>query len=153
LADVDGVMNGVAIVGDKVGETMYYGAGAGGDATASAVIANLIEIARSESAAAMMGFNKPLETGLKLADKGDINSKYYIRIEAKDEVGVLGKIATLLAEHKISVENFMQKNKGDLASLLLSTHSAKESDIQSALLSIGNLDCIVKTPVMIRIEG
>ena len=153
LADVDGVMNGVAIVGDKVGETMYYGAGAGGDATASAVIANLIEIARSESAAAMMGFNKPLESGLKLADKGDITSKYYIRIEAKDEAGVLAKIATVLAEHKISVENFMQKNKGSSASLLLSTHSAKENDIQNALGSIGMLDCIAKAPVMIRIEG
>jgi len=153
LADVDGVMNGVAIVGDKVGETMYYGAGAGGDATASAVIANLIEIARSESPAAMMGFNKPLETGLKLANKGDISSKYYIRIEAKDELGVLGKIATVLSEYKISVENFMQKNKGNLASLLLSTHIAKEDDIQKALLSIETLDCIVKKPVMIRIEG
>ena len=153
LADVDGVMNGVAIVGDKVGETMYYGAGAGGDATASAVIANLIEIARSESPAAMMGFNKPLETGLRLANKGDISTKYYIRIEAKDEVGVLGKIATLLAEHKISIENFMQKNKGSSASLLLSTHTANENDIQNALVSIAKLDCIAKTPVMIRIEG
>lgn len=152
LADVDGVMNGVAIVGDKVGETMYYGAGAGGDATASAVVANLIEIARSESAAAMMGFNKPLETGLKLAAKGDIKTKYYIRLEAKDEVGVLGKITTVLGEHKISIENFMQKNKGDSASLLFSTHEASEYDIQKALISIGELSCISKKPNMVRIE-
>jgi homoserine dehydrogenase len=95
LADVDGVMNAVAITGDKVGETMFYGAGAGGDATASAVIANLIEIARSESAAAMMGFNKPLESGLTLASKGDIYGKYYIRIEAADVVGVLGQISNV----------------------------------------------------------
>ena len=153
LADVDGVMNGVAIVGDKVGETMYYGAGAGGDATASAVIANLIEIARSESPAVMMGFNKPLETGLKLAAKGDIETKYYIRIQAKDEVGVLSKIANVLAQNKISIENFMQKNRGSTASLLLSTHNAKEENIQNALLAIGNLECIEKEPNMIRIEG
>jgi homoserine dehydrogenase len=153
LADVDGVMNGVAIVGDKVGETMYYGAGAGGDATASAVIANLIEIARSESATAMMGFNQPLETGLKLADKGDITSQYYIRIEAKDELGVLSKIATVLADNGISIENFKQKSRGEQASLLFSTHLAQESSVQKALEAVSNLSCVSSKPVMIRIEG
>ncbi|MGE4397919.1 MAG: homoserine dehydrogenase [Campylobacterales bacterium] len=153
LADVDGVMNAVAITGDKVGETMFYGAGAGGDATASAVIANLIEIARSESPAAMMGFNRPLETGLNLASKGDIEGKYYIRIEAKDEVGVLGKIAAVLADNGISIENFKQKNKGDSASLLFSTHEAKEANIQKALEEASKLSCIAKKPNMIRIEG
>lgn len=152
LADVDGVMNAVAIVGDMVGETMYYGAGAGGNATASAVIANLIEIARSESPAAMMGFNRPLETGLSLASKGDITTKYYIRIEAKDEMGVLGQIAALLANNGISIENFKQKTKGDMASLLFSTHEAKESDIQKALSAVSTLSCVVKKPVMIRID-
>lgn len=152
LADVDGVMNAVAIVGDMVGETMYYGAGAGGNATASAVIANLIEIARSESPAAMMGFNRPLETGLTLAGKGDITTKYYIRIEAKDEMGVLGQIAALLANNGISIENFKQKTKGDMASLLFSTHEAKESNIQKALSAVSTLGCVVKKPVMIRID-
>jgi homoserine dehydrogenase len=153
LADVDGVMNGVAILGDKVGETMYYGAGAGGDATASAVIANLIEIARSESATAMMGFNQPLETGLKLADKGDITSQYYIRIEAKDEIGVLSKIATVLADNGISIENFKQKSRGERASLLFSTHTAQENSVQNALKAVSNLTCVSSKPVMIRIEG
>ena len=153
LADVDGVMNAVAITGDKVGETMFYGAGAGGDATASAVIANLIEIARSESAAAMMGFNKPLESGLTLAGKGDIYGKYYIRIEAADVVGVLGQISNVLASHGISVENFKQKNKGDSANLLFSTHEAKEEGIQKALSDVAALPCVSKKPVMIRIEG
>jgi len=153
LADVDGVMNAIAITGDKVGETMFYGAGAGGDATASAVIANLIEIARSESPAAMMGFNRPLETGLKLAAMGDIEGKYYIRIEAKDELGVLGKIAAVLSEHGISIENFKQKNKGSSASLLFSTHEAKENNIQNALSSISKLSSVTKKPAMIRIEG
>jgi homoserine dehydrogenase len=153
LADVDGVMNGVAIMGDKVGETMYYGAGAGGDATASAVIANLIEIARSESATAMMGFNKPLETGLKLAAKGDITSQYYIRIEAKDELGVLSKIATALADNGISIENFKQKSGGERASLLFSTHLAQEDSVQNALEAVAQLECISSKPVMIRIES
>lgn len=153
LADVDGVMNAVAITGDKVGETMFYGAGAGGDATASAVIANLIEIARSESAAAMMGFNRPLETGLELTCRGDIEGKYYIRIEAKDELGVLGKIAAVLSENGISIENFKQKNLGESASLLFSTHEAKEGNIQSALDAVSKLPFVIKKPAMIRIEG
>lgn len=153
LADVDGVMNAVAITGDRVGETMFYGAGAGGDATASAVIANLIEIARSISPAAMMGFNKPLETGLALAPKGDIEGKYYIRIEAKDELGALSKIAAAFSANGVSIENFMQKNKGESASLLFSVHEAKESNIQKALSEVSSLSYVVKKPVMIRIEG
>ncbi len=152
LADVDGVMNAVAIVGDMVGETMYYGAGAGGNATASAVIANLIEIARSESPAAMMGFNRPLETGLTLAGKNDISMKYYIRIEVKDELGFLGKIAALLSDNGISIENFKQKTKGDMASLLFSTHEATELAIQKALSAVSALSCVAKKPVMIRID-
>lgn len=101
----------------------------------------------------MMGFNKPLESGLTLAGKGDIYGKYYIRIEAADVVGVLGQISNVLASHGISVENFKQKNKGDSANLLFSTHEAKEEGIQKALSDVAALPCVSKKPVMIRIEG
>ncbi|MEF3191079.1 MAG: homoserine dehydrogenase, partial [Campylobacterales bacterium] len=152
IAKVDGVMNGISIVGDRVGETMYYGPGAGGDATASAVVANLIDIARYGKSSAVLGFNRPLEGGLKLAGKYDLTSRYYMRIRAKDQVGVLAKIATVLAENKISVDSFVQKSKGEYANLLFSTHEAKEIDIQQAIKEIEALDFVDGRPVMIGIE-
>ena len=154
IAKVDGVMNGVSVVGDKVGETMYYGAGAGGDATASAVIANLIDIARSGKSSPMLGFKKPLESGLKLASKDDIQTKYYIRMEVEDKSGVLAKVATIFGQNNISIKTMIQKTSNDgVANLLLSTHTSKESDIKVALKTIETCGVVKQAPSMIRIEG
>ena len=75
IAKIDGVMNGISVVGDKVGETLYYGAGAGGNATASAVVANIIDIARSGKSKPMLGFDKPMEAGLTLKPIQNIESQ------------------------------------------------------------------------------
>lgn len=152
IAKIDGVMNGISVVGDKVGETMYYGPGAGGNATASAVVADLIDIARGTSNGPVFGFKKSLEQGLKLAKKDDITSRYYIRFEVEDKIGVLEKIASLMAKFNISIETFLQKSKKETATLLFVTHTAREVDIQNALKAIKSLDFIKSKPVMIRIE-
>ena len=153
IAKVDGVMNGVSVIGDKVGETMYYGAGAGGDATASAVIANIIDIARSGKSTPMLGFKKPLETGLKLASSDDIKTKYYIRMEVEDKSGVLAKVATILGNKNISIKTMVQKtSNNNNANLLLSTHTCKESDIKKALEELTISGVVKIKPSMIRIE-
>lgn len=153
IAKVDGVMNGVSVIGDKVGETMYYGPGAGGDATASAVIANIIDIARRGQGAPMLGFKKPLETGLLLADTDDIQTKYYLRLNVDDKSGVLAKIAAVLDQNGISIEAMIQKPLEDAkATLLLSTHVCKEKQIQQAIVDLQELDSIHMKPAMIRIE-
>jgi homoserine dehydrogenase len=152
IAKIDGVMNGISVVGDKVGETLYYGAGAGGDATASAVIANIIDIARSGKSKPMLGFDKPLEGGLKLKAIEEIESKYYLRINVSDKAGVLSKITTIFANHNISIETILQRPSRDAsANLLISTHIAIEKDIQNMILSIEELDFVNSKPVMIRI--
>ena len=152
IAKIDGVMNGISVVGDKVGETLYYGAGAGGDATASAVIANIIDIARSGKSKPMLGFDKPLEGGLKLKAIEKIESKYYLRINVSDKAGVLSKITTIFANHNISIETILQRPSRDLsANLLISTHTAVEKDIQNMIQSIEELDFVNSKPVMIRI--
>ena len=152
IAKVDGVMNGVSVIGDKVGETMYYGPGAGGDATASAVIANIIDIARSGKSTPMLGFKKPLETGLTLANSDNIQTKYYIRMEVEDKSGVLAKVATILGNKNISIKTMVQKTSSDnKANLLLSTHICKELDIKKALEEL-KTSGVVKTTSMIRIE-
>ncbi|MDR2789611.1 MAG: homoserine dehydrogenase, partial [Campylobacteraceae bacterium] len=111
IAKVNGVMNGVSLIGDFVGETMYYGAGAGGNATASAVVADLIDIAR-EGQSPMLGFKSPLEKAkLVIMPKDEVETKYYFRVKVKDEIGVLAIIAAVLELSQISIESFLQKTE------------------------------------------
>jgi len=153
ISKIDGVMNGVSVIGDKVGETMYYGPGAGGDATASAVIANIIDIARSGKSTPMLGFNKPLESGFKLANIDDMITRYYLRLEVEDKSGVLAKVANILGDKNISIKTMVQKaSKTNSVNLLLSTHSCKEKDIKQALEELKVSGVVKSTPAMIRIE-
>ncbi len=87
IAKVDGVMNAVSVVGDAVGETMYYGAGAGGDATASAVIADIVDIVRGNTTP-MLGYKRGLEGRLELLSEDKIVTNYYLRMEVDDRSGV-----------------------------------------------------------------
>lgn len=155
IAKVDGVMNGISVVGDAVGETMYYGPGAGGNATASAVISDLIDIAR-DTRSPMLGFKQPLEhVSLTLMPKEEIETKYYLRLHVRDEKGVLAKIATVLGECDISIDSFLQKpdvsGRKDVT-LLFATHTCKESNAKEAISTIAALDFVTDTPHMIRIE-
>jgi homoserine dehydrogenase len=153
IAKIDGVMNAISVVGDKVGETLYYGPGAGGDATASAVVANIIDIARSGKSTPMLGFDRPME-GSKLTLKAidNIESKYYLRINVTDKKGVLAKITKVFEDNNISVETMLQRPaSSDSANLLISTHIAYERDIQKMIKEIAALDFVNFTPVMIRI--
>ena len=153
IAKVDGVMNGISVIGDVVGETMYYGPGAGGDATASAVISNIIDIARGGKCSPMLGFKRPLESGMRLAAKESIEAKYYLRLVVEDRPGILAKIAAIFGEFCISIESMLQKpSSTQFANLLLSTHRCLEKDIQKALSELTKQNFIKKEPVMIRIE-
>ncbi|RAX57786.1 homoserine dehydrogenase [Helicobacter monodelphidis] len=151
LSRVDGVMNGISVVGDCVGETMFYGAGAGGDATASAVISDLIEIARSKGAP-MLGFKKPFESGLYLRSQEEIQSRYYLKAEVADKTGVLAQIAKILSEEDISINSLLQQNGMNDAKILLSTHYALEKNIKCALKRLGELPVVLSEPLMIRIK-
>ncbi len=154
ISKVDGVMNGISVIGDYVGESMYYGAGAGGEATASSVISDIIAIARGESAA-MLGFSRPLEEGkLKLKDKGEIHSRYYIRLYVRDKPGVLGEVAQILGRHNISIGAFLQKetDKKNIATMLFSTHHCFEREINHALCELENIESITQKPFKMRLE-
>ena len=152
IAKIDGVMNAISVVGDKVGETLYYGPGAGGDATASAVVANIIDIARSGKSTPMLGFDKALKGKLTLKPADMIESKYYLRINVSDKTGVLARIAKIFEDNNISIETMLQRPaSSDSANLLISTHTAVEKDIQKMIKEIAALDFVNSTPVMIRI--
>ena len=153
IAKIDGVMNGISVVGDKVGETLYYGPGAGGDATASAVVANIIDIARSGKSTPMLGFNRPMEGNkLTLKQSSEIESKYYLRINVKDEAGVLAKLSKLFENNSISIETMLQRpSERGSANLLISTHNAVEKNVKKLINDIELLYFVNARPAMIRI--
>lgn len=153
ISKVNGVMNGISVMGDRVGETMYYGAGAGGNATASAVVGDLIEIARSKSSP-MLGFKASIERGLKLKDMECIESRYYLRLKVVDKAGTLAQITKILGEHNISIKMLIQRESPDKkeAFLLLSTHKSKECDMKKAIDALCVLDVVSERAFMIRIE-
>jgi homoserine dehydrogenase len=153
IAKIDGVMNAVSVVGDKVGETLYYGPGAGGDATASAVIANIVDIVRSAKRSPMLGYKRTLEEGLVLRRLAIMSSEYYMRIPVVDKPGVLAKIADILGRQDISIASMLQKSLEDgTANILLSTHESNEASIAEAMRQMAELEQVVSEPVMIRIE-
>ena len=154
IAKVDGVMNAVTVVGDRVGETMYYGPGAGGDATASAVIADIVDIVRGYHGP-MLGYKKGLESGLKLLSRDEIETEYYIRLEVDDKSGALATITSALGEFGISIASMLQKPTKDdaIAKLLFTTHTCKESKMQEAIKVLNNLEVVHGNLAMMRIEN
>jgi len=153
IAKVDGVMNAVSVVGDRVGETMYYGAGAGGDATASAVIADIVDIVRGNTAP-MLGYKKSLESGQELLPEDEIVTQYYLRMQVDDKSGVLASITKELGEFDISIESMLQKphRNDERVKLLFTTHVCQEEKIQAAIFQLKKLDCVHDEIAMIRIE-
>jgi homoserine dehydrogenase len=153
IAKVDGVMNAVTVVGDCVGETMYYGAGAGGDATASAVISDIVDIVRGNQGP-MLGYKKGLESGLTLLPKEEIVTHYYLRLEVTDESGVLAIISATLGKFAISIEAMLQKpiDSSSRSNLLFTTHATKESHMQDAIEALELLNVVHGKIAMMRIE-
>ncbi len=153
IAKVDGVMNAVSVVGDCVGETMYYGAGAGGDATASAVIADIVDIVRGNHGP-MLGYKKGLESDMELLFESEIVTHYYLRMSVDDKSGVLAKITNVLEKFDISIESMLQKphKNEDVVKLLFTTHECQEEKIQAAMLELKKLDCVHGEIAMMRIE-
>ncbi len=155
IAKIDGVMNGISVFGDCVGETLYYGPGAGGDATASAVIADIVEIVRAGQSSPMLGFKKPFQSeNLTLLPKEEIQSEYFLRMRVEDEPGVLASIAQVLGNNGISIETFLQRptDNEKKATLLCATHRCREKEILNAICEIESLPNSDAKVAMIRIE-
>jgi len=154
ISKVDGVMNAVSVVGDCVGETMFYGPGAGGDATASAVIADIIEIARGNKGP-MLGYKRGLEgKKLELLNSDDVSSKYYLKLKVVDKPGVLASVTSALSKESISISSILQKDSKveNRVRLLLTTHECQERDIKRAIKSLKALDSVGDNVSLIRIE-
>ncbi|MDO4227228.1 homoserine dehydrogenase [Neisseria sp.] len=160
LANVNGVMNAVRVDADMVGETLYYGAGAGALPTASAVVADIIDICRLITAdpgnrVPYLAFQPSQVKAQPMLPMDEITSSYYLRVQAKDQPGVLGQIANLLAKENVSIEALIQKGvlDGSLAEIVILTHSTVEKHIKTAIAAIEALDVVYAPVVMIRMES
>ena len=154
IAKTDGVTNAVSVVGDAVGETMFYGPGAGGPATASSVISDLIDIAR-DGKSPMLGYKAPFElNALELLDPNEIRTKYYFRLRVEDKVGVLAKITNLMSENNLSIDSLLQKPKDEspYATLFFTTHTSVEKDVRRTMEILQEQEFVKEKPFMMRIE-
>jgi homoserine dehydrogenase len=145
LSSVSGVYNGVYIEGDLTGPILFTGKGAGMRPTASAVISDLLALARNEEFVLLKTEEaEPIPIS-------ETTSRYYVRFQAEDKPGVLAAISGILAEHKISIASCIQKERGDVVPIIMVTHDAKEADFVSALRKIEQSPKI-KEALMIRME-
>ena len=160
IASVDGPMNAVLVHGDAVGPTLYYGAGAGAEPTASAVISDLIDVIRLQRANAAayvphLAFQREHLSDVPILDMGEVESSFYLRIRVRDEPGVLSNIAGILAEYAVSIEAMRQResNSNDEGvDIVIFTHKTKESSINDASKKISALEAIYNAPARLRIE-
>jgi homoserine dehydrogenase len=160
IANVNGVMNAVMVNGDAVGSTLYYGAGAGMEPTASSVIADIIDVARfmasaTEDQVPALAFQSDALSDHPILAIDQCESAYYLRIQAKDHPGVLAQVASILSVRGINIESIMQKEAEELDGsipIILLTHRVQEQRINDAIMALEALDSVQKPVVRIRVE-
>ncbi|MBK1654972.1 homoserine dehydrogenase [Allochromatium vinosum] len=161
LANVDGVMNAVLVKGDAVGPTLYYGAGAGALPTASAVVADLVDVARAlttdpTNRVPHLAFQPDELADTPVLSMDAVQTSYYLRLTALDRPGVMARIASILGEEGISIEAIKQKapNKGETqVTLVMLTHRVIEGQMNTAIARIEALDSVQGAVVRIRMES
>ena len=161
IANVEGVMNAILVKGDAVGPTLYYGAGAGSLPTASAVVADLVDVTRlitadPEQRVPHLAFQPDQLSDTPVLPIGDVETSYYLRMRVKDEPGVLADIARILADCRISIDAMVQKEPAEgekQVDIVMLTHRALESDIMEATKRIENLKTVLGSIVRLRQES
>jgi len=161
IANVEGVMNAILVKGDAVGQTLYYGAGAGAEPTASAVVADLVDVARMltadpEHRVPHLAFQPDRLSDAPILPMGDVETSYYLRLRVEDKAGVLADITRILADQGISTEALVQKepNAGEKqVDIILLTHLAQEKKVDAAILRIEALPVVSGSITRIRMEA
>lgn len=161
IANVDGVMNAILVKGDAVGPTLYYGPGAGAEPTGSAVVADIVDVARTLSASPehrvpYLGFDSEFVTEQPILPMEEVETAYYLRMSAEDKPGVLSKVATILSDSGISIEALIQKEAKEgesVVPLILLTNVVQEKRLEAAIAGIEALASISAPVMRIRLES
>jgi len=160
IANVEGAMNAVWVKGDAVGHTMYYGKGAGAEPTASAVIADLVDVARTLTVdpgnrVPHLAFQPDAMADLPILPIADIQSAYYLRLRVADEPGVLADVTRILADARISIDAVLQREPSEgehQTDIILLTHVTVERQCDAAIARIEALPTVVSRVTRIRLE-
>lgn len=160
IANVEGAMNAVLVNSDAVGASLYYGKGAGSEPTASAVIADLVDIARLESVnpehrVPHLAFQPDALANTPILPMSEVTTSYYLRMQVKDQPGVLADITRILADLKISIDAFLQKEpmEGEtLVDIIILTHLTQEKNMDAAIEKVENLSTVMGKVTKIRLE-
>ena len=160
IANVEGVMNAILVKGDAVGPTLYYGAGAGSQPTASAVVANLVDVTRlitadPEHRVPHLAFQPDQLSDTPILPIGEVETSYYLRMRVVDRPGVLADITRILADSRISIDAMVQKEPGERESrvdIVMLTDRALEKDVDRAMRKIEKLRTVVGSVTRIRLE-
>lgn len=157
ISKVDGVFNAIYVEGDAVGPTLYYGRGAGDLPTGSAIVSDIVDIARNMrmNAPCRVPVIRTVPSALRVRKMEDVRSMYYFRFSALDSPGVLSKISGILGDNDISIASVIQKGRrvGGAVPLVVLTHTATERDVLKAVRAIDELPVVADRTHFIRVEG
>jgi homoserine dehydrogenase len=161
LANVEGAMNAVQVHGDAVGTTLYYGKGAGSEPTASAVIADLVDVTRLQTAdpenrVPHLAFQPDAVQNIPILPMAEVTTSYYLRLAVADQAGVLAEITRILAAHGVSIDALLQKEAAEGESqtdLVILTHETKEKNMMAAITEMQALKTVLGEIIKIRLES
>ena len=161
IANVEGAMNAVLVKGDAVGATLYYGKGAGAEPTASAVIADLVDVTRMRTAdpehrVPHLAFQPDAVVDLPILPQSEIVTSYYLRLRVEDKPGVLADITRILADQEISIDAMFQREPDegeDQADIIMLTHETREKNIDAAIAKINSLPVVRDKVTRLRLEA
>jgi homoserine dehydrogenase len=161
IANVEGAMNAVLVQGDAVGATLYYGKGAGAEPTASAVIADLVDITRMatsdpENRVPHLAFQPDAVVDTPILPMAEVKTSYYLRLRVEDKPGVLADITRILADHQISIDAMIQREPGegeDQTDIIILTHETREKSVDGAIVRIEALPAVKRKVIRLRLEN
>ncbi len=152
LASVTEAYNAVFVEGDAIGQLMFYGRGAGGLPTGSAVVGDLVDVVRNRLQGAHgVGCTCLYERRIRRMD--DVDTQYYLALDVADRPGVLAQVAATFGEHGVSIRSVLQRGRGDAAQLVLVTHLAKERAVRATLADLRKLEVVTSLGSVMRVEG
>ncbi|MFB6844406.1 homoserine dehydrogenase [Streptomyces tibetensis] len=152
LASVRGAYNAVFVESDAAGQLMFYGPGAGGSPTASAVLGDLVAVCRNRIGGAT-GPGESAYAALPVSPMGDVVTRYHISLDVADKPGVLAQVATVFAEHGVSIDTVRQSGKDGEASLVVVTHRASDAALTGTVEALRKLDTVRGVASIMRVEG
>ncbi len=161
IANVEGAMNAVLVQGDAVGSTLYYGKGAGAEPTASAVIADLVDVTRMHTAdpehrVPHLAFQPDAVADIPVLPMAEVETSYYLRLRVEDKPGVLADITRILADQQISIDAMIQREPGEgemQTDIIMLTHVTREKNVDAAIARIEGLPVVKRKVIRLRLEA